>query len=107
MRAYISPDAPIRSLLTVSIRSKGKLLGVLSLFNKKSEEGFTADDERGLSIVAAHSAQVLQSAERIGELRHDRSQLSNENTQLWREVNQQFKTDNVIGSGEAFKGCCG
>ena len=98
LRLPASPDAPIRSLLSVPVRSKGKLLGVLSLFNKKSDEGFTAEDERVLSIVAAHSAQALQSAKRIGELRHDRDQLANENTQLWREVNRQFKTDNVIGS---------
>ena len=98
LRIPASPDAPIRSLLSVPVRSKGKLLGVLSLFNKKSDEGFTAEDERVLSIVAAHSVQVLQSAKHIGELRHDRDQLANENTQLWREVNRQFNTDNVIGS---------
>ena len=72
LRIPRSPDAPIRSLLSVPVRSKGKLLGVLSVFNKKSGEGFSHEDERVLSIVAAHSAQVLQSAERIGDLRHDR-----------------------------------
>ena len=100
LRIPPSSDAPIKSLLSVPVRSKGKLLGVLSVFNKKSDEGFTAEDERVLSIVAAHSAQALQSAERIGQLRHDRERLTTENTQLWREVNRQFKTDNVIGSAE-------
>jgi sigma-B regulation protein RsbU (phosphoserine phosphatase) len=41
---------------------KGKMIGLLTLFNKKSEAGFTGDDQRLLSIIASQSAHVLEHA---------------------------------------------
>ena len=89
----------LKSLLSVPLLSKGKLLGVLTVFNKKADGGFSDADERVLSIIAAISAQVLQAADLIGGLKQDREVLASENSQLWREVNKQFSTDNIIGSG--------
>ena len=53
---------PIQSLLTVPLFSKGKMIGLISCFNKKTAGGFTADDQRLLSIIAAQSAQVIENA---------------------------------------------
>ena len=89
----------LKSLLSVPLLSKGKLLGVLTVFNKKDGGGFSDADERVLSIIAAISAQVLQTADLIGGLKQDREALASENSQLWREVNKQFSTENIIGSG--------
>ena len=55
-------DFPINSLLCAPLKTKGKLIGVLNVFNKMSDEGFTADDQRMLSIIATQSAQVVESA---------------------------------------------
>ena len=52
----------IRSLLAVPLMCKGKLIGVVNLFNKKQPEGFTLDDQRLLSIIASQSAQVIENA---------------------------------------------
>jgi len=53
---------PIDSMLSVPLKTKGNLIGVLNVFNKINEEGFTLDDQRTLSIIATQSAQVVENA---------------------------------------------
>ena len=55
-------EFPINSLLSVPLKTKGKLIGVLNVFNKMSEAGFSSDDQRMLSIIGAQSAQVVDNA---------------------------------------------
>jgi len=52
----------IRSLLAVPLQQKGKMIGVLTVFNKRGEEGFLDEDRRLLTIIGAQSAQVIESA---------------------------------------------
>lgn len=54
-------ETKIRSVLCVPLRVKNRMIGLISLFNKKTEV-FTPDDQRLLSIVAMQSAQVIESA---------------------------------------------
>ena len=53
---------PVHSLLCVPMVSKGKMTGLLAVFNKKAETGFSADDQRLLAIIASESAQVIENA---------------------------------------------
>lgn len=53
---------PIRSLLSVPMFLKGRMIGSLTCFNKKTKERFTVDDQRLLSIIAAQSVQVIENA---------------------------------------------
>ena len=55
-------DFPVHSLLSVPLRLKGRMIGLLNVFNKQSEESFTSEDQRLLSIIAVQSAQVLENA---------------------------------------------
>ncbi len=55
-------EFPINSILSVPLKTKGKLIGVLNVFNKVSEDGFSPNDQRMLSIIAAQSAQAIESA---------------------------------------------
>ena len=55
-------DLPVKTLLSVPMSLKGKMIGLLTLFNKKSDSGFSGDDQRLLSIIAAQSAHVLEHA---------------------------------------------
>lgn len=55
-------EFPIDSILSVPLKTKGNLIGVLNVFNKINEEGFTLDDQRILSIIATQSAQVVEHA---------------------------------------------
>ena len=64
-----------RSVLAAPLHQKGKMIGVLTVFNKRSAEGrspeghgpeghspegFTEDDKRLLTIIGAQSAQVIE-----------------------------------------------
>lgn len=57
----------IRSLLSVPMIIKGKMIGILSLFNKTSSDGFTESDQRLLSIIAAQSANVIENSRLFAE----------------------------------------
>jgi sigma-B regulation protein RsbU (phosphoserine phosphatase) len=58
----VDKNFPISSLLSVPMMVKGKMIGLLTVFNKKSEAGFTAGDQRLLGIIAAQSAHVIENA---------------------------------------------
>ncbi len=53
----------IRSILCVPILSKGNIIGVLTMTNKKEEEAFSQNDLRLLSIIAAQSGQLIINSE--------------------------------------------
>ncbi len=57
-----SSAAPLKSLLCVPLLVKSKLIGILTLFNKKNDQKFTEDDQRLLAIIATQSGQVLETA---------------------------------------------
>ncbi len=52
----------IRSILSVPLMCKGKLIGVVNIFNKKGKELFSKEDQRLLYIIAQQSAQVIENA---------------------------------------------
>lgn len=53
---------PITSLLSVPLMLKGRMIGLLTAFNKKAEGKFNIEDQRLFSIIAAQSAQVIENA---------------------------------------------
>ena len=59
-------DDAVNSLMCVPLRLKGRLIGVLSVFNKKGS-GFSESDQRLLTIIAAQSAQVIENARLVEE----------------------------------------
>jgi len=61
-RGYQPTNQNIRSLLSVPLLCKGKLIGVVNLFNKKEAGVFTEDDQRLFAIIASQSAQVIENA---------------------------------------------
>ncbi len=55
-------DFPIKSLLSVPMLLKGKMLGLITVFNKRDNNDFTTNDKRLLGIIAAQSAHVVENA---------------------------------------------
>ena len=55
-------DMKVRSLVCVPMLVRSGLKGILTVYNKRSRERFTDDDQRLLSIIAAQSAQVIENA---------------------------------------------
>jgi PAS domain S-box-containing protein len=67
-RVVASADFPIKSLLSVPLRAKGQMVGLLNVFNKRNPSGFTSEDERLLSIIASQSSQIVENARLYDEL---------------------------------------
>jgi sigma-B regulation protein RsbU (phosphoserine phosphatase) len=61
-KLVIDKNFPFHSLLSVPLIMKGKMIGLLTVFNKKSADGFTPGDERLLGIIAAQSAHFIENA---------------------------------------------
>lgn len=55
-------DELLRSVACVPMLVKSKLTGILSVYNKKNEPGFSDDELRFLSIIAIQSAQIVENA---------------------------------------------
>lgn len=55
-------ESSIHSLVSVPLMTRSRLIGILTLYNKKNQLGFTNDDQRLLSIIASQSAQVVENA---------------------------------------------
>ncbi len=55
-------DHTVRSIICVPMVARSKLVGTLTIYNKKDDSGFTEADQRLVSILAAQSAQVLENA---------------------------------------------
>ena len=58
-------DEPVKSLICAPMMVKARLTGVLTVYNPQGRE-FTLKDQRLLTIIAAHIAQVVENA-RLGE----------------------------------------
>ncbi|RMD91034.1 MAG: GAF domain-containing protein [Calditrichaeota bacterium] len=61
-RGYRSESEKVKSVLGVPLLSRGKLIGIIILFNKLAGQTFSDDDQRMLSIIASQSAQVIENA---------------------------------------------
>lgn len=70
-------DEPVKSLLCSPMMIKGRLTGVLTVYNAEGRE-FTHDDERLLSIIAAHMAQVVENARLNEEKRSMQLQIASD-----------------------------
>jgi sigma-B regulation protein RsbU (phosphoserine phosphatase) len=57
-----SEENPVRTLLSVPLILKGRLIGSLNVFNKHGGDRFTEADKRLLSIISTQSAQVIENA---------------------------------------------
>ncbi len=57
----------IQSLLCVPLKQKGRMIGLIALFNSQSNHGFSSEASRLLSIIATQSAQVIENARLLEE----------------------------------------
>ena len=57
----------IKSFLSVPMLSKGGIIGIITVFNKKDDGEFTEEDQKLLSIIAAQSTQTIVNARLLEE----------------------------------------
>ncbi len=78
----------VRSLLAVPMKLKGRLIGVVNVFNKKGGSSFSPGDQRLLSIIATQSAQVVENARLMEEQKA--LELLQEELRLAREIQENL-----------------
>jgi sigma-B regulation protein RsbU (phosphoserine phosphatase) len=66
-RATDRESCAVRSVLSVPLVLKGRMIGLLNLFNKRAGGDFTDADARLLGIIATQSAQVIEHARLFAE----------------------------------------
>lgn len=82
-------DYKMKTVLSVPLISKGRVVGAINLCNKRGGP-FTADDVRLVSIFSSQSAQIIESA-RLFE------KVSRENIFLKKEVRGRYQFEGIIG----------
>ena len=87
-KAVASSNFPIHSLLSVPLRAKGRMVGLLNVFNKQSREDFSNEDQKLLSIIASQSAQIVENARLYEELQR-RSHELQESEKKYRALMQE------------------
>ncbi len=103
-RFYPAVDAQTnfrtRSVLALPLRtSTGEIIGTFQVLNKKGGPFRTADEQIAQGL-AAQAATAIDTATTVQLLRQQQVRLQAENTQLWREVEGRFSTQNIIGTSE-------
>jgi len=90
-------EFPIHSLLSVPLRAKGQMVGLLNVFNKRDPEGFSEDDQRLLSIIASQSSQIVENARLYDELQR-RSRELEDSEKKYRAIMQGASEAILIAS---------
>ncbi len=78
----------VRSLLAVPMRLKGRMIGVVNVFNKRGGSRFSPGDQRLLSIIATQSAQVVENARLMEEQKA--FEILQEELRLAREIQEKL-----------------
>lgn len=79
-KALATPEFNIRSLMSVPLRAKGQMIGLLNVFNKQSPEGFSKEDQRVLTIIASQSAQIVENVRLYEELQRRSEEVAESET---------------------------
>ena len=66
----VDKSTPVKSFLSVPLSVKSKMIGVLTVFNKRTKDGFNSNDQRLLSIIGTQSAQIIENARLLEEERN-------------------------------------
>lgn len=93
----------IHSLLSVPMILRGKLVGVINLFNKKDGAGFTENDERLMKVIATQVASFLMNAMTCEQIKESRDLLNKQTIHLQQEVGFRYGFEGIIGNSPQIK----
>jgi signal transduction histidine kinase len=75
-----------RSIAAVPLRVKGKIIGVLEVLNKHSEDGFDDEDLQLMSTIAAQAAIAIENARLLRSVREEQERIIEAQESIRREV---------------------
>ena len=87
---------PVKAVLSVPIKARGEILGVLILHSQGKEKNFAENDLRLLNIIASQSAPVLQNVSLLHKLKE-------ENLHLKKEIERKYGFEEIVGRSETME----
>jgi len=89
-------DYEVKTVLSVPLFSKGRVIGAVNLCNRRDGRAFTEDDVSLVSTLSSQSVRVIDSA-RLYE------RVARENLLLKREVGGKYHFESIVGRSEAMR----
>ena len=96
-------DSGVHSVLCVPMIFRGKLIGVINLFNKKEGINFTTGDQKLMCIIAAQVASFLVNALSFEHVKESNEVLQKQTNSLQLEVGARYGFSGIIGKSERIK----
>lgn len=93
----------IHSILCVPMVFRGKLIGVINLFNKKEGINFTTGDQKLMCIIAAQVASFLVNALSFEHVKESNEVLQKQTDSLQLEVGVRYGFNGIIGKSEKIR----
>ena len=93
----------IRSILSVPMILRGKLIVVINLFNKQSGIQFTEYDQKLMCIIATQVASFLANARSFEKVQESRELLQKQTIHLQKEVGTRYGFEGIIGKSKKIK----
>lgn len=88
----------IHSILSVPMILRGKLIGVINLFNKRDGAPFKEHDQKLMSIIATQVGSFLANAQSFEQVQESREKLQKQTDHLQKEVGARYGFDGIIGT---------
>jgi Nif-specific regulatory protein len=89
----------IRSILSVPMIFRGRLIGVINLFNK-SAGPFSEDDQKVMCILSTQVASFLANALTFSQVEESKERLQKQTVHLQREIGSRYAVDGIIGKSQ-------
>lgn len=86
----------IRSILSVPMIFRGRLIGVINLFNK-SAGSFNQDDQKVMSILSTQVASFLSNALQFSQVEASKERLQEQTLHLQKEIGARYALDGIMG----------
>ncbi len=103
LRGLKIENSGVHSILSVPMIFRGKLIGVINLFNKKARAQFTEDDQKLMCIIATQVASFLANARSFEKVQESKEILQKQTIHLQKEVGSRYGFEGIIGKTKKIK----
>ncbi len=79
-----------QSIAAVPLKTKGRIIGILEVLNKYSENGFEEEDLRIMSVIAAQAAIAIENAQLYQEVQQERDNILKAQEDVRHELNRKL-----------------
>jgi len=103
LRGLKIENSGIHSILSVPMILRGKLIGVINLFNKKADIQFTENNQKLMCIIATQVASFLANAKSFEKVQESKELLQKQTIHLQKVVGSRYGFEGIIGKSKRIK----